>query len=84
MKIGVAISSTGQKLRWHELQLQRALEKKGISTVFFPIKDTIAYYSRSTLHLLHNNSNLINELNGVLVRGPGLGVLEQIFFRMNV
>jgi RimK family alpha-L-glutamate ligase len=84
LKIGVAISSTGQKLRWHELQLQHALEKKGISTVFFPIKDTIANYSRSTLRLLHNNSNLIDELSGVLVRGPGIGVLEQIYFRMNV
>ena len=84
MKIGVAISSTGQRLRWHELQLQSAFDKKGISTVFFPIKDTIADYSRSMLRLLYNNSNLIDELSGVLVRGPGIGVLEQIYFRMNV
>lgn len=84
MKIGVAISSIEQKLCWHELQLKRALDKKNISTVFFPIKDTIANYSRSTLHVHYNNSNLINELSGVLVRGPGIGVLEQIYFRMNV
>ena len=83
MKIGVAISSTGQRLRWHELQLKRALDKKGISTVFFPIKDTMVNYSRSTSRLLYNNSNLIDELNGVLVRGPGIGILEQIYFRMN-
>jgi len=83
LKIGVAISSTGQRLRWHELQLKRALDKKGISTVFFPIKDTMVNYSRSTSRLLYNNSNLIDELNGVLVRGPGIGILEQIYFRMN-
>lgn len=84
LKIGVAISSSGQTLRWHELQLKRALDKKNISSVFFPIKDTIANYSRSTLGVHYNNSNLINELSGVLVRGPGIGVLEQIYFRMNV
>jgi len=84
LKIGVAISSIGQKLRWHELQLKRVLDKKNISTIFFPIKDTIANYSASTLSVHYNNSNLINELSGVLVRGSGIGVLEQIYFRMNV
>jgi len=84
LKIGVAISSIGQKLRWHELQLKRVLDKKNISTIFFPLKDTIANYSGSTLRVHYNNSNLINELSGVLVRGSGIGVLEQIYFRMNV
>ena len=84
MKIGVAISSTGQRLRWHERQLKRAFNKKGIPTIFFPIKNTIVSYSRSALRLVYNNSNLVDELNCVLVRGPGIGFLEQIYFRMNV
>jgi ribosomal protein S6--L-glutamate ligase/tetrahydromethanopterin:alpha-L-glutamate ligase len=84
LKIGIAISTIGQKLRWHELQLKYAFDKKKISTVFFPIKDTIANYSRFTLGVNFNNANLVKELNGVLVRGPGIGVLEQIYFRMNV
>ncbi|MFX1465310.1 MAG: hypothetical protein ACFFA5_02415, partial [Promethearchaeota archaeon] len=69
MKIGVAISSIRQEFRWHELQLKHALDKKHISKVFFPIKDTMANYSRSTSGVHYNNSNLTNELSGVIVRG---------------
>jgi RimK family alpha-L-glutamate ligase len=83
LKIGVEISSTRQKLRWHERQLKSALEKKAIPTIFFPIKDTAVTYNRSALRLLYNDSNLLDDLSCVLVRGPGIGFLEQIYFRMN-
>jgi len=83
VKIGIEISSTGRKSSWHGQQLKRALDKKGIPTIFFSLKDTVARYG-STLYLSYNNSNLINELSGVIIRGPGVGFLEQIYFRMNV
>ncbi|MFX1521115.1 MAG: RimK family alpha-L-glutamate ligase [Promethearchaeota archaeon] len=83
MKIGIEISSTRQKLCWHERQLKCALEKKAIPAIFFPIKDTVVKYTHSTLRLLYNDSNLIDDLSCVLVRGPGIGLIEQIYFRMN-
>jgi len=44
-----------QRLRWHERQLKRALDKKSMPAIFFPIKDTAVNYSRFTLRLLNNN-----------------------------
>lgn len=83
MKIGVRISSTRRRLSWHGQQLKDALNKKGIPAIFFSLKDTAINYGKSTPSLVYNNSNLIDELSGVLIRGPGTGFLEQIYFRMN-
>jgi RimK family alpha-L-glutamate ligase len=83
VKIGVEISSTVRRLSWHGHQLKHALDTKDIPALFFSLRNTAVDYENASLRLLYNNSNLVDELSGVIVRGPGIGFLEQIYFRMN-
>lgn len=83
MRLGIEISSAGRRFSWHEQQLKRALDKNGMPSIFFTLKDTRVDYGNSTLRLIYENSNLLDDLSGVIIRGPGIGFLEQIYFRMN-
>ena len=74
---------TLNKNAWCSTQLREALEKKGITPVCFSFSRLVARVKCKPEASL-NETDLLKELDAVLVRPIGRGSLEEIIFRMDL
>lgn len=74
---------TLNKGAWCSTQLREAMEKKGITPVCFSFSRLVARVKRKPKASL-DGTDLMKELDAVLVRPIGRGSLEEIIFRMDL
>lgn len=80
MKMGLITLNKGA---WCSTQLREAMEKKGITPVCFSFSRLVARVKRKPKASL-DGTDLMKELDAVLVRPIGRGSLEEIIFRMDL
>jgi len=80
MKIGVV---TRNQEAWCSTQLRQALEKNSISHVFLGFRDLVARVGMKPEVAL-KETNLMTDLNTLIIRPIGRGSLEEIIYRMDV
>jgi len=80
MKIGVI---TRNNDAWCSTQLRRALEKSNVSPAFLGFRDLVARVGLRP-EVTTRDTNVITDLNALIIRPIGRGSLEEIIFRMDL
>jgi len=80
LKIGIL---TRNQNGWCSTQLRTAMEKQNITPFCFSFHQLVARV-KSKPEASVNETNIINELNALIIRPIGRGSLEEIIFRMDL
>ena len=80
IKIGVI---TRNNDAWCSTQLRRALEKSNVSPAFLGFRDLVARVGLRP-EVTARDTNVITDLNALIIRPIGRGSLEEIIFRMDL
>ncbi len=82
MKIGIIIGGSDCR-GWNILRLKESFQRRNVQVICFSFKDIFCVIDPS-FHFNHTKFGTLNDFSAIILRTPGLGNLEQIFWRMNV
>jgi RimK family alpha-L-glutamate ligase len=80
LKIGIV---TRNRNSWSSTQLREALIKRGIPHMCFSFPHLVAHVGYKP-YFIADNTNIIGELDALIIRPIGRGSLEEIVFRMDM